>query len=64
MGRVQNAFYFCGVWLQLVLGLSVGLVAHRYSLTLGYIVIGVTYALAMILSTVSSKRSAAESVTT
>jgi MFS family permease len=56
MGRVQNAFYFCGVWLQLVLGLSVGLVAHRYSLTLGYMVVGFTYALAMILSGIPSKR--------
>jgi hypothetical protein len=63
MGRVQNAFYFCGVWLQLVLGLSVGLVAHRYSLTLGYIVVGFTYAVAMLLSSVSSKRKATESVT-
>jgi len=56
MGRVQNAFYFSGVWLQLVLGLSVGLVAHRYSLTLGYIVVGATYAAAMLLSSVPSKR--------
>ena len=32
MGRVQNAFYFCGTFLQLVLAVSVGAVAHRVSL--------------------------------
>src|SRR5580693_4373730 len=32
MGRVQNAFYFFGTFLQLVLALAVGAVAHKVSL--------------------------------
>src|SRR5256886_5924870 len=32
MRRVQHAFYFCGPFLQLVLAVSVGAVAHRVSL--------------------------------
>ena len=29
MGRVQNTFYFFGTFLQMVLGLAVGAVAHQ-----------------------------------
>lgn len=56
MGRVQNAFYFAGVWLQLVLGLSVGLVSHRAGLTYGYWLVGGTYGIAFLLSALSAKR--------
>ena len=35
MGRVQNTFYFCGTFLQLVLAVCVGAVAHNVSLVAG-----------------------------
>jgi MFS family permease len=55
MGRVQNAFYFGGIWLQLVLGVLVGVVAHRRSLTLAYWCVAVTYTVAFALSAFSRK---------
>jgi MFS family permease len=55
MGRVQNTFYFAGIWLQLVLGVLVGIVAHRRSLTLAYWCVGVTYTVAFALSAFSRK---------
>lgn len=47
MGRVQNTFYFFGTLLQVVLGLTVGLIASRVSLAAGFGVIAIVYALAM-----------------
>src|SRR5207248_1140734 len=44
MGRVQNTFYFAGTLLQLGLSVLVAAVAHRVSLTLGFAIIGVAYA--------------------
>ena len=44
MGRVQNTFYFAGTLLQLGLSLLVAAVAHRVSLTLGFAIIGIGYA--------------------
>ena len=35
MGRVQNTFYFFGTFLQIVLALCVGAVAHKVSLVGG-----------------------------
>jgi MFS family permease len=46
MGRVQNTFYFFGTLLQVVLGLTVGWIASRVSLTAGFGLIAVVYALA------------------
>lgn len=56
MGRVQNAFYFAGVWLQLALGICVGLMAHRRSLTLAYWLVGGTYLVAFLLVAFSRAR--------
>lgn len=46
MGRVQNTFYFFGTLLQITLGLVVGAVASRVSLTAGFGVIAAVYAFA------------------
>jgi len=47
MGRVQNAFYFAGTTLQVILGLVVGAVA-QFNLVAGFAIIGMVYALALI----------------
>ena len=46
MGRVQNTFYFFGTMLQIVLGITVGWIASRVSLTAGFGLIAAVYALA------------------
>lgn len=46
MGRVQNTFYFFGTFLQVTLGLTVGLVASRISLAAGFGIIAAVYAVA------------------
>jgi MFS family permease len=46
MGRVQNTFYFFGTFLQVTLGLIVGWIASRISLTAGFGVIAAVYAVA------------------
>jgi MFS family permease len=46
MGRVQNTFYFFGTMLQIVLGVTVGWVSSRVSLTAGFALIAAVYALA------------------
>lgn len=43
MGRVQNTFGLVAIFLQLSLGLVVGLLAHRVSLTAGFAVIAALY---------------------
>jgi len=48
MGRVQNAFYFAGTFLQLVLALGVGIVAHKVSLVLAFAILSCVYALAFV----------------
>ncbi|HYH01169.1 MAG TPA: MFS transporter [Terriglobales bacterium] len=50
MGRVQNTFGLAAVGLQLTLGLVVGAVAHRYSLTAAFAIIGSLYFLAFLSS--------------
>ena len=45
MGRVQNAFYFAGTALQIVLGFVVGAVA-QLNLAAGFAIIGLVYAVA------------------
>jgi MFS family permease len=46
MGRVQNTFYFLGTFLQVTLGLAVGWIASRISLTAGFGVIAAVYSVA------------------
>jgi MFS family permease len=50
MGRVQNAFYFFGTFLQLVFALCVGVVAQRVSLVLGFAILACVYGLAFLAS--------------
>ena len=47
MGRVQNAFYFAGTALQIILGLLVGAVA-QFNLVAGFSIIGLVYAIAFV----------------
>lgn len=48
MGRVQNAFYFGGTSLQLVLALSVGAIAHNISLVAAFALLACVYMLSFI----------------
>jgi len=48
MGRVQNMFYFSGTFLQLVLAISVGTVAHNVSLVVGFAILACVYALSFV----------------
>ncbi len=50
MGRVQNAFYFAGTFLQLVLAICVGVVAHKVSLVLAFAILSCVYGLAFVAS--------------
>ena len=50
MGRVQNAFYFTGTFLQLVLAIVVGTVAQKVSLVIAFAILGSVYALSFIAS--------------
>ena len=50
MGRVQNAFYFTGTFLQLVLAIIVGTVAQKVSLVIAFAILGCVYALSFIAS--------------
>src|SRR5262249_23400819 len=48
MGRVQNAFYFVGTFLQIALSLTVATVAQKVSLAAGFAIIGSVYVLAFV----------------
>ena len=48
MGRVQNTFYFFGTFLQLVLALAVGAVAHRISLVAAFAILACVYGLSFV----------------
>ena len=50
MGRVQNAFYFTGTFLQLILAISVGTVAQKVSLVVAFAILGCVYALSFVAS--------------
>jgi MFS family permease len=50
MGRVQNTFYFGGLMLQLVLGVTVGYVAHAHSLTVAFAIVGAVFGIAFLTS--------------
>lgn len=55
MGRVQNAFYFAGTFLQLVLAIVVGTVAQKVSLVVAFAILGSVYALSFIASSLPVK---------
>jgi len=46
MGRVQNAFFFIGTFLQLATSLAVGAIAQRVSLVAAFGIIGILYGIA------------------
>jgi hypothetical protein len=48
MGRVQNTFYFFGTFLQLVLALAVGAVAHKVSLVAAFAILACVYMLSFV----------------
>jgi MFS family permease len=48
MGRVQNSFYFAGTFLQLVLAISVGVVAHNVSLVAAFAILAVVYGMSFV----------------
>ena len=48
MGRVQNTFYFAGTFLQLVLAICVGTVAHNVSLVLAFAILACVYGLSFV----------------
>jgi MFS family permease len=48
MGRVQNTFYFFGTFLQLVLALAVGAVAHKVSLVAAFAILACVYGLSFV----------------
>jgi MFS family permease len=48
MGRVQNSFYFAGTFLQLVLALAVGAVAHKVSLVAAFAILACVYGLSFV----------------
>jgi MFS family permease len=52
MGRVQNAFYFAGTFLQLVLAIVVGSVAQKVSLVVAFAILGCVYALSFVASSI------------
>jgi len=48
MGRVQNTIYFGGTFLQLVLALCVGAVAHSVGLVMAYAILACVYGLSFV----------------
>ena len=52
MGRVQNAFYFFGTGLQLVLAVVVGTVAYKVSLVVAFAILGCVYLLSFLASAI------------
>jgi MFS family permease len=48
MGRVQNTFYFFGTFLQLVLAVAVGAVAHKVSLVAAFAILASVYGLSFV----------------
>jgi MFS family permease len=50
MGRVQNTFYFAGTVLQIAFSYLVGMVAHKFALSIGFFVVGAMYAVAALTS--------------
>jgi len=62
MGRVQNAFYFAGTFLQLVLAVGVGVVAHNVSLVGGFAILACVYGMAFVAASWPVNAAVAEEV--
>ena len=62
MGRVQNAFYFTGTFLQLVLAICVGTVAQKVSLVVAFAILGSVYALSFVASSWPIKEGVREEI--
>ena len=62
MGRVQNAFYFAGTFLQLVLAICVGTVAQKVSLVVAFAILGCVYALSFVASSVPVRERVREQI--
>lgn len=62
MGRVQNTFYFWGTFLQLILALIVGVVAHNVSLVAAFAILACVYGLAFIAASWPVKATVREGV--
>jgi MFS family permease len=60
MGRVQNSFYFFGTFLQLVLALAVGAVAHKVSLVAAFAILACVYGLSFVAASWPVETSDAE----
>jgi MFS family permease len=48
MGRVQNTYYFAGTFLQIVLALAVGTVAHQVSLVAAFAILACVYGMSFV----------------
>jgi MFS family permease len=57
MGRVQNAFYFAGTFLQLVLAMAVGAVAQKVTLVAGFAIMSAVYGLSFVTATLPVRTS-------
>ena len=62
MGRVQNAIYFTGTFLQLVLAICVGTVAQKVSLVVAFAILGSVYALSFVASSWPIKEGVREEI--
>src|SRR5581483_6433167 len=62
MGRGQNAFYFAGTFLQLVLAVCVGTVAQKVSLVVAFAILGCVYALSFVAASWPMRHSVREEV--
>jgi MFS family permease len=60
MGRVQNAFYFTGTFLQLVLAICVGTVAQKVSLVVAFAILASVYAMSFVASSWPAKEKVRE----
>jgi MFS family permease len=63
MGRVQNTYYFAGTFLQIVLALSVGAVAHRVSLVGAFAILACVYGLSFVAASLPVRSAVREEVT-
>lgn len=62
MGRVQNAFYFFGTGMQLLLAIVVGTVAYKVSLVVAFAILGCVYLLSFLASAIPIPEKAREEV--
>lgn len=64
MGRVQNTIYLAGNFLQVTLGMAVGVIAHRIGLTEAFLIIGVLYFFAFVAALIPAEQPAPQNVAT